>query len=105
MYQVKNKTFKSYSAAVNNALMKGAAITDDSGREIPALRVTDKVTYNGESYTVYQLKQNGVILADSSRRTVTVEGAQLRDIRKPGEAQQARRQAQRPQPQQFTINF
>lgn len=106
MYQVKNKTFKSYNAAVNNALMKGAAITDDSGREIPALRVTDRVILHGVNYSVQNITQRGVELCSVAQgyRT-TAEGAQLRDVRKPGEAQQPRRQAQRPQPQQFTINF
>jgi hypothetical protein len=105
MYQVKNKTFKSYNAAVNHALRTGAAIIDERGSHILTMIVTDKVTYNGESLTVYQLKQNGVILADSSRRTVTVEGGQLADVRKPGEAKQPRRQPQKTQVQQFTINF
>ena len=104
MYQVKNKTFKSYNAAVNHALMKGAAITDDSGQAIPALRVTDRVTYFGEALTVIDINRSGVVLGGGGNH-MTIEGKGLRDIRKPGEAQQPRRQAQRTQAQQFTITF
>lgn len=104
MYQVKNKTFKSYNAAVNHALIKGTAITDVRGNVIPTLRVTDKVTYFGEALEVIDINRSGVVLGGSGNY-MTIEGKGLRDIRKPGEAQQPRRQAQRPQPQQFTINF
>lgn len=104
MYQVKNKGFMNYAAAVNNALMKGAPITDECGNMIPTLRVTDKVIYNGESYSVYNVTRYGVILSNG-RDMVDIQGNQIYNVHKPGEQQQPRRQAVQPQAQQFTINF
>lgn len=102
MYQVKNKTFKSYNAAVNHALMKGAAITDERGNVIPTLRATDKVTYFGEALEVIDINRNGVVLGGSGNY-MTIEGKGLRDIRKPG--QRPTKNQAKPQQQQFSFNF
>lgn len=103
MYQVKNKGFMNYAAAVNHALLKRAPITDECGNVIPTLRVTDKVTYNGESYSVYNVTRYGVILSNG-RDVIDIQGNQIYNVHKSGE-QQPRRQASQPQAQQFIIIF
>lgn len=76
-YKVKNKVFKDYGAAVNNAARKRCAITDDEGNEIPLLFVLDKVTYNNEQFTVFNLHRDGVTLQDDCKRQRKVVGNEL----------------------------